>query len=272
MKKLRLILSNGMNKQAEISLMSDTFKLHARYNEIEHSHKAVVIAHGMTSNMEAEVISNETETRLNNAGITTLRFDFRAHGKSAGDPVNDFTVSGELKDLETAVNFIKEKNITWVGLMGCSFGGGIASLYAGAHADMVQALCLVNPVLDFEETFLNPTTEWTREFFTDAEDRIRKDGFIEVGSARYRIGPSLIEEMKEYAPYEMLEKYYGNLLIVQGDQDEILNHQELYTQFINLESDQKRIEIIKGARHGFREEPYTQEVAELISDFFVSPA
>ncbi|MEN9328066.1 MAG: hypothetical protein RI947_874 [Candidatus Parcubacteria bacterium] len=248
----------------------DGFELDARYTHIENARKAVILAHGMTSSMEKEVITGEVEKRLNEAGISTLRFDFRAHGNSKGDSVKDFTISGEMIDLETMVGFIKEKDYTWVGLVGCSFGGGIASLYAGANADVIQALCLVNPVLDYAETFLNPTTEWTKKYMTDAEKRIAKDGFIELGSAHYRIGPALIDEIKEYSPYELLEKYYGNLLIVQGDQDEILNHQELYTQFINLESDTKRMEIIKGARHGFHEAPYTQEVAEMIADFFAS--
>lgn len=261
-----------MNQQHTTITSKDGVELDAIYTEIDNSHKAVLFAHGMTSSKDLELVNIETEKRLNAAGITTLRFDFRAHGNSPGDSVKDFTVSGSLYDLEGVVSFVKEKQYSWVGLVGCSFGGGIASLFSGAHADLVQALCLVNPVLDYEETFLAPSTPWAKKYFTNAQQRLEKDGFIEIGSRNYKIGLNLLEDMKEYSPYEMLEKYYGPLLILQGTNDQILNHQDIYTQFINLESDNKRIEIINGAEHGLNTEPYTQEAAELMADFFVSPA
>ena len=64
--------------------------------------------HGITINKDDEGMFNESEPKLNELGFSTIRFDFRAHGKSTGDSIEDFNISGELIDLETI--FLTELN------------------------------------------------------------------------------------------------------------------------------------------------------------------
>ena len=123
----------------------DNFTLDAIYNEVERSNKGVILAHGMTVSKEDEGILVRAETKLNEAGFNTIRFDFRAHGSSEGDSVKDFTVSGELKDLKAVFNFFEEEGINQIGLAGASFGGSISALYSGKYPNKVDVLFLANP-------------------------------------------------------------------------------------------------------------------------------
>lgn len=145
----------------------DGFVLDAIFNKIPNSDKGVVFAHGMTVDKDDEGIFVRAEPRLNKLGFSTLRFDFRAHGKSSGNSITDFTISGELVDLDTVISFMEKQGIKWIGLAGASFGGGITALFGSNNPQRIQALFLANPAVDFEKGFLKPTTRWAMEHFVN---------------------------------------------------------------------------------------------------------
>lgn len=245
----------------------DGFTLDAEYKKVGKD-KCVIYAHGMTVDKDDEGIFVRSETFLNEKGYSTIRFDFRAHGKSSGDSVKDVTISGELKDLDTVFSFIKEKGYSWIGLAGASFGGGISALYAGEHPQSIQKLFLANPVLDYEKCFLNPTTPWAKDYFKNSIERYVQNGFIEIGSRKFKVGKGLFEQMTNYFPCTSLKKYNNPLLIVHGDQDSKVSHQDVKDCFSKIKNPHKQLVIIKGSEHGFHEEPYETEVTEMIFKFF----
>lgn len=259
-----------MEKQQTLIRTEDGLNLDAVLSAPENARKIVIMIHGVSADKDTEPVFPDLETRLNAVGVATLRFSSRAHGASDGNPVNDYTISGQLKDLEAVVSFVQSKHYNWVGLVGASFGAGAAALYAGAHADIVNALALVNPVLDYDKAFFDPTTQWGKDTFHDYAARLKKDGHIEVGSRKYMMGPIVFDEMKEYTPAEALQSFYNRLLIVHGTEDEKIAVKDVYDIFINLETDNKRMETVLGAKHGFKDAETRQEAVELIEDFFVS--
>lgn len=246
----------------------DNFKLDAVFIKNNASTKGIIFAHGMTVNKDDEGIFIRAEPKLNKLGFSTLRFDFRAHGKSSGDTIRDFTISGEIKDLETAVKFMQEQGINWIGLAAASFGGSIAALYVGKYSDYINKLFLANPVLDYNKAFLHPTTVWAMKTFINFSDRLKKFGFIEVASRRFKMGKPLMDEMKRYYPYKALQKYAGPLLVVHGDRDEKVDYQHVKNSFDRLTNKQKEFISVKDSKHGFHEEPYESNVVELIVEFF----
>lgn len=248
----------------------DGFILDAAFNGVPGSSKGVVFAHGMTVDKDDEGIFVRAETILNEMGFSTLRFDFRAHGKSSGNSITDFTISGELRDLETVISFMKKQRIRWIGLAGASFGGGIAALYASKNPKDIQVLFLANPAIDFEKGFLNPTARWAMKEFANVYSRIRHKGFIEVASRKFKVGKKLFDEMKLYNPCEALQKYSGRLLIVHGDKDSKVDYQDVVECYEKLNNPHKSSEIIKGSEHGFHNEPYETLVVEKIVNFFSS--
>jgi len=247
----------------------DGFILDAIFNKVSGSSKGVVFAHGMTVDKDDEGVFGRAEPRLNELGFSTLRFDFRAHGKSSGNSITDFTISGELNDLDTIISFMKKQGLKWIGLAGASFGGGIAALYASENPQTIQALLLANPAVNFEKGFLNPTTRWAMKHFANLYSRIKHKGFIEVANKKFKIGKKLFDEMKLYNPCDVLRKYKGRLLIIHGDKDTKVAYQDVVECYEKLDNPNKKLEIIKGSEHGFHEEPYEIRVVEKIVDFFI---
>lgn len=246
----------------------DGFELDVEYEKIEGSEKIVVFAHGMTVDKDDEGIFVKAALKLKDWKISTLRFDFRSHGKSTGDSKRDFTISGELTDLSTIMEFVKGENYKRVGLAGASFGGGISALYAGEHVDTIDALALANPALDYKKCFLEPTTEWAKKHFANLQQRLNKDGMIKIGSRGFGAGPRLFEEMKQYFPDKKLAIYDKPLLIVHGTKDSKVAYGDAYEIYKQLDNPQKRFETIDGSEHGFHEEPYENQVTFMIADFF----
>ncbi len=201
----------------------DGFKLDTIFLRGKNSQKGILFAHGMTVAKEDEGIFIRAQQKLNSLGFSTLMFDFRTHGKSSGDSTDDFTISGELIDLETAVQFMKKQGIKWLGLAGASFGGSISALYAGQNPSMIQKLFLANPVLDYNTAFLHPTNVWALKTFDNFSGKLKHFGFIEVASRKFKVGKRLFDEMPKYFPYKELSNYKKPLIIVQGDNDEKVN-------------------------------------------------
>ncbi len=256
-----------MKKHIKITT-KDNFILDGIFTPADNSLRGIVFVHGMTGDKDDEGIFVRAETKLNELGFSLLRFDFRAHGESQGNSIKDFTILGELIDLEAAMSFMKNEGIEWLGLAGASFGGGIAALYVGSHKDKIKKLFLANPVLDYGKWYLKPNTPWTKKYFINALERIDKYGFIEVGSNKLKVGRKLFEEMKAYNPCEELKKYTNPLLIVHGDKDSIVAYQDVMACFNSLPSGEKELKIITGSEHGFHEEPYETEVVAMIVSFF----
>jgi alpha/beta superfamily hydrolase len=245
----------------------DGFLLDAVFNKKDGS-SGIILAHGMTVDKDDEGIFVRAEKKLNQVGFSTLRFDFRAHGDSQGDSVKDFTISGELKDLESVVDFFEDRGVDNIGLAGASFGGGIAALYAGKYPEKLKALFLANPCLDYGKCFLNPTTPWAREHFQNIFKRLNIDGHIKIGSRQFKVGKQLFEEMGCFNPCVDLRNYYGSLFMVHGDKDTKVDCQDAVDCFKSLPNKQKELEVLKGSEHGFHDEPFETDVVEMIVDFF----
>jgi uncharacterized protein len=246
----------------------DGFLLDAVFNKIEGSKKGIIFAHGITVDKNDEGMFNRSEPKLKEQGFSTIRFDFRAHGKSTGNSATDFNISGELIDLETIVQFLKDNGITEIHLAGASFGGGICSLYAGKHFDQINTMLLVNPVLDFEKTFLRPTTAWAKKYFQNRLSKIEIDGIAEIGSRNYKVGKKFYKELTTYKPYKELTKYNSPILVIHGDKDTKVSCHATVETVKSLSNRKIRFEIIKGSEHGFHKEPYETQVVDLIVGFY----
>ena len=245
----------------------DNFELDTILNNL-HSPNGIIFVHGMTVDKNDEGIFFRAEKKLNKIGFSTLRFDFRAHGKSQGDSVKDFTISGEIKDLEAVVDYFENKGVKNIGLGGASFGGSISALYAGKHSNKIKALFLANPCLNYEKCFLNPTTVWARKYFKNIFERIDKDGFVEIGSQKFQLGRQLFEEMKNYNPCDELDKFKYPLFIVHGNEDSKISYCDVITCFNSLSNKDKELKIINGSEHGFHNEPFETQVVDMIVNFF----
>jgi len=89
----------------------------------------VVVAPGQAGSADGDV---PAAVRLAQHGFNVLLFDFRAHGRSAGEVVT--LGYGEVLDLRGALDWLEQRGIRRPGVLGFSLGGAVAITTAALDA------------------------------------------------------------------------------------------------------------------------------------------
>lgn len=254
-----------MNKQTVIFRSADGIDLCGVVEKSKKEpHSLAVLAHGITVEKHEGGFYSRLAKCLSKRGVKSLRFDFRGHGDSKGKP-EEMTISGEIKDLDAAVRFLAGKTNSKVAIVGTSFGAGIAILYAARFPRNVSSLSLLCPVLDYQRTFLEPETEWAKEWFhPKALKDVARTGFLQLD--QFRLGAPLIQEFRRLHPGETLLTLKVPTLIAHGTDDSMVP----YSVAKHYGSKYKfgRFVSIPKADHGFEgfEKKVYSEVAQWITE------
>lgn len=212
------------------------------------THKAVILAHGITVDKNEDGIFVDLANILQDNGFAVFRFDFRGHGESDGKSI-EMTISGELQDIEGAVNEVKKKGYKKIGLLGASFGGGIVSLYTPNHQDLIDCLCLWSPCLNYDHIFLHPYLPWLTNDIGRIKTELKEKGWTAVGSQKFTLGKKLFDEMETLFPYKVLRQITIPTLIVHGNKDTYVPYDDSKKYIGNLK--QGKLVTIAGEEHGF---------------------
>ncbi len=218
-------------------------------HEAENSQSAVIMLHGFTGNhIENRFIFAHLSKTLERAGLSSIRFDFRGSGDSDGEFV-DMTLSSEISDALTVVNYAKEK-YSKIGILGLSMGGTVALFVAPQVKP--AALCLWAPAAK------------NAEVFTKGGMPPHANAPLDIGGLA--ISPKFIEEIVNTNAFEKAKHYEGPTLIVHGTEDPTVpfSHSE------DLEKEFKNAELlpIKGANHTFTSLQWSNVVIRNTTDFF----
>ena len=235
----------------------------------EKTKKCVVLCHGITVDKDEDGIFTKLANNLTEKGFATFRFDFRGHGESEGKS-EEMTVSGEKRDLDSAVEFLKDIGYEEFGLLAASFGGGAVSYFTAENQSIVKVIVFYNGSLNYDH-LLNPKESWSKKYFgPDQMEKLEKEGFIFIGSRHFKIGKNLIKEMKSLKPWEQLLNLDIPMLFVHGDKDEHIPYEESvkYSEKVK----KGKCVVIKGAKHGFwweGDEELGEQADKATVDFFV---
>lgn len=232
------------------------------YPEIK-TDKVIILAHGITVDKDELGIFIQLANTLCDNGFVVFRFDFRGSGESDGKSI-DITINKEIEDLTAAVNFVC-KFYKRIGILGASFGGGIAALYVEKNQDKIFTLCLWNPVLDYNHCFLNPTTEWLKNRNIKMFDDIKAKDWTTIGSRNFIVGKKLFDEMVDKFPGKKLQKIKIPTIILHGDHDTHVP----YTDSKIYSNNFCDLVTIKGSDHGFQKPPFNQIAIDNTLAFFV---
>jgi alpha-beta hydrolase superfamily lysophospholipase len=230
--------------------------------------KCVILAHGITVDKDEDGVFILLSNQLCKLGFAVFRFDFSAHGESKGQPI-DMTITREVNDLEAAVKEI-EKQYSKIALLGASFGGSISTFYVANNQEKINCLCLWNPVLNYDHTFINPTLPWIKERKAHMFKEIQEKGWTTLGSKKFIYGKALFDEMIKLKPFESLEKINIPTEIIHGDKDTKVPYED------SLKYSQKltngKLITIKNAEHGFHESWESkiaiEETINFLSNYF----
>lgn len=129
---------------------------------------AVVICHGFKGFKDWGFFPRTSE-RLALAGFTAISFN--TSGCGVGEDGETFdeldrwghqTITGDLADLSTVVDYAVAQGAPWVGLLGHSRGGGLAILHAAGDA-RVKALVTWAAISTFERWSEDDLSRWRRD-------------------------------------------------------------------------------------------------------------
>ena len=193
----------------------------------------VIFCHGFGGNYRELMHHGEGFAE---AGICCLFFDFCGGGpESLSDgSMEEMTVASECEDLKTVIACVKELDCVdpeRIFLQGESMGGLVAALVAAQRPEDVRGQVL-----------------WYPAFVVPDGARARlKAGVREVFGLR--LGEAFDREAKEIDVYGSIPAYGGPVLMIHGDQDEIvpLGYSE---RALSVYRDARLI-VIPGAGHGY---------------------
>ncbi|MGH3329539.1 MAG: alpha/beta hydrolase [Streptomycetales bacterium] len=184
----------------------------------------VLLAHGITVDMDEGGMFVRLADRLAEAGFTAVRFSFRGHGGSEGTQAG-VTIAGEMLDLQAVFGFAQREFAGPLSVMAASFGAVATCLSLPYLEPDLRSLVLWNPVLDLTRTFVAPELPWGLDNFgPEPQGLLATQGYLLV-DGEFRLGRVLFEEFRHYQPTEYFTGSRVPTLIVHGDRDTYVSYE-----------------------------------------------
>jgi len=234
------------------------YNIFAYWLPYEESNKTVILVHGITSTIYGALKYYEL---YRNMGYNILTYDHRNHGKSGGTQ----TTLGfhEKKDLETCVNWVKERvgEESIIGTHGESMGGATVIQHAAAYdsIDFVVSDC--------------PFADLSREL----RDVSKRDHKVPM----WRALPvaSFISKLtgngwyQEVSPIRVIGNVEVPLMIIHGDSDTYITPDHARDLYDAKIKGVRKLFFAKGADHALSiikdKENYTREVKEFLREIAI---
>jgi len=235
---------------AEVGVQAaDGVRLHTTWHSPvgDHVLGAVVLAHGITADMDEGGMFRRLAEGLASQGFGVLRFSFRGHGCSGGTQ-RGVTIAGEMLDLQAAIDHIAERFDNPMSIVAASFGAVSTCMSLPYLEENMRSLVLWNPVLDLQRTFINPNLPWGLKNFGPAQRALLlSQGFLLIDET-FALGRVLFEEIRCYHPLEQFIRSRVPAMIVHGDRDSVVSYE------VAREAAQARgcdLHTVVGSDHGF---------------------
>ncbi len=221
------------------------------------SDAGVILGHCFTCSRHISII-REISYTLAREGLTALRFDFSGNGQSEGDFTRT-TYTKHIGEMKKAVGFLKEKGISRFGLAGHSMGASIAVL-TGAEMPDTAGVCALGGRL--------AGTDTARFFSKEDMEQLRETGRLSFTSRgrNLQLSRTFFDDLRHYDVPETIAGLPVPLLVVHGDQDEIVSVENAYqAKELQPHTD---LMIIPGADHMFSNAGQRREIAARVVQWF----
>ena len=199
------------------------------------------MAHGFTGDKDEWGRFVKTAEEFCKNGFAVFRFDFSVSGESEGDSI---TVKQWVDDLKSAINFVKQKGYSNIGLLGLSLGGLCSIL---AYNENIKTIVLWEPV-----TKAKTPTKLKEEIQAELNEK----GYTIIknkAGKKFKIPKEYLIERETINQQEILSKIRCLVLIIHGDRDDVVpvDHSREAIKYLPKES---KLEVIENADHGFYEQ------------------
>jgi pimeloyl-ACP methyl ester carboxylesterase len=210
---------------------------------------AVVMVHGGGVTRDEGGFFTRIAEGLAAAGVASLRFDFRAHGASDGRQ-EELTLAGVVNDVRAAADEVQRTTGAGaVGVVGASFGGGLAALFAARYPDRVRSLVLINPLLNYKKRFVDDKPYWSGDRIdAEAGRELAERGFV-AHSPSFKLGRALLNEVFYLRPEEEIATVAAPTLFLHGTRDTFIPV-ESSREYVQRVHGEARLIEFDGAQHG----------------------
>ncbi|MBS3176884.1 alpha/beta fold hydrolase [Candidatus Woesearchaeota archaeon] len=219
---------------------------------------AVILCHGFKADKNTGFLP-ELAKKIAGEGHTVLRFDFSGSGESEGNFENT-TVTQQIKDLEAAVQFMKEKKkMKKIVIIGHSLGGMVTLLFSQNHPE-IKAVVTIAPPFDYTKPrkALPELSQWKKYGFAYVQSSFSKK--------LLRINYDFYEDVLTHDIKRAVKNRKMPLLILQGTADTSVQMDETEALYKTASNPKKLIKI-KNADHHFKDEKAKQSMFEEIVKF-----
>ena len=179
---------------------------------------AVIMSHGF-GGCQAEM--SDWAERLAEKGLAVYTYDFCGGGRGISDgDTSDMTVLTEREDLATVLAYVQALPYTdndRIVLWGFSQGGFVSALAAARIGEQIRGLILIYPAFCIPDDGRAGVMPGTPGFDPDHIPEILMAGDMRVGKA-------YVEVSQKIDIYREIVKYRGNVLIVHGLSDAMVNY------------------------------------------------
>lgn len=228
---------------------ADGTALHGTLRAAPSPRLGALFVHGITVDREEDGFYTQFAESLASAGIASLRFDFRAHGKSGGR-YEDLTLSGVINDIGSAHEALSDSlpDGTPRVIIAASFGGGLSACWASDNESLLDGLVLLNPLLNYGKRMLFDKPFWEKGALAEgARADLDRRGWLPHGE--FKMGRALLNELFQIRPHERLKGLSVPLLAIHGSSDSMVPH-EIAKRCVSECQDSEFV-TVEGADHGF---------------------
>ena len=219
--------------------------------------------HGFTgTKCEPHWIFVKTSRRLAEAGIASLRFDFRGSGESDGE-FGDMTVLTEVSDAGEALSHLARRDEVdgaKLGILGLSMGGFVTASLLAKDSRPSSAV-LWAAVCDFAGLLPAIMVQNQPKVVADT-------GHLDMNG--YLINPGFMAAIGACDPVGGVKAFAGPLLIVHGDADETvpLDHARMYHEAAKVRNAPATLHVVQGGTHTFDSHATEVEVISATVEHF----
>jgi pimeloyl-ACP methyl ester carboxylesterase len=202
----------------------------------------VVFCHGLFSSKDGYKITR-LAADIVGEGYTLLTFDFSFAGESEGD-MSQFSVRQEVRDLECAIAFFRQRGIDRFHLMGSSMGGAVSLLHASKNPEGVLSLVLIATPADLEQLILANTG------VTDV-DSLPDGGMTPIDGIM--IHNKFFRELRDARPGDAARSVGVPTLVIHGGLDQVVDVSSARLLEQRLAGEKRLVIIGDGDHHLTRE-------------------
>lgn len=226
-----------------------------------------IVCHGFMANQDTV---RQYAIMLAEMGYAAYCFDFNGgsimKNQSEGK-TTEMSVLTEMKDLEAVIQYVR--SLPYVKpeemfLMGCSQGGFVSAMVAAKNTYPIKKLCLFYPALCIPDD-ARAGKMMAATFDPNNVPEVFRCGLMKLGRC-------YAEDVRDIDPYEKIRDYNGQVLIIHGTKDQVVNIEyahhavEAYkmTRPSSMsERDRVRLHMIENGAHGFSKKHDALAMTEL---------